>query len=43
MDPPPTRSRDQKFDYCTKDVWEELYEDDNSDAEEELEANLKTD
>ena len=32
-----------QFDDCTKDVLEELCEDDYSDAEEELEANLDTD
>ena len=32
-----------QFDDCTKDVLEELREDDYSDAEEELEANLDTD
>ena len=35
--------QDGQFDDCTKDVLEELYEDDHSDAEEELEANLDTD
>ena len=30
------------FDDCTKDVLEKLCEDDYSDAEEELEANLDT-
>ena len=32
-----------QFDDCTKDVFEELCEDNYSDAEEELEANLDTD
>ena len=31
------------FDDCTKDVLEELCDDDYSDAEEELEANVDTD
>ena len=35
--------QDGQFDDCTKDVLEELCEDDYSDAEEELEANLDTD
>ena len=35
--------QDSQFDDCTKDVLEELCEDDYSDAEEELEANLDTD
>ena len=35
--------QDGQFDNCTKDVLEELCEDDYSDAEEELEANLDTD
>ena len=37
--------QDGQFDdcTCTKDVLEELCEDDYSDAEEELEANLDTD
>ena len=32
-----------QFDDCTKDVLEELCEDDYSDAEDELEANVDTD
>ena len=35
--------QDGKFDDCTKDVLEELCEDDYSDAEEELEPNVDTD
>ena len=35
--------QDGQFDDCTKDVLEELCEDDYPDAEEELEANLDTD
>ena len=35
--------QDGQFDDCIKDVLEELCEDDYSDAEEELEANLDTD
>ena len=35
--------QDSQFDDCTKNVSEELCEDDYSDAEEELEANLDTD
>ena len=35
--------QDGQFDDCTKNVSEELCEDDYSDAEEELEANLDTD
>ena len=35
--------QDGQFDDCTKDVLEELCEDDYSDAEEELAANLDTD
>ena len=35
--------QDGQFDDCTKAVLEELCEDDYSDAEEELEANLDTD
>ena len=35
--------QDGQVDDCTKDVLEELCEDDHSDAEEELEANLDTD
>ena len=35
--------QDGQFDDCTKDVLEELCEDDYSDAEEELEANLDAD
>ena len=35
--------QDGQFGDCTKDVLEELCEDDYSDAEEELEANLDTD
>ena len=35
--------QDGYFDDCTKDVLEELCEDEYSDAEEELEANLDTD
>ena len=35
--------QDGQFDDCTKDVLEKLCEDDYSDAEEELEANLDTD
>ena len=35
--------QDGHFDDCTKDMLEELYEDDYSDAEEKLEANLGTD
>ena len=35
--------QDGQFDDCTKDVLEELCEDDYSDAEEELEANRDTD
>ena len=35
--------QDGQFDDCTKDVLEEPCEDDYSDAEEELEANLDTD
>ena len=35
--------QDGQFDDCAKDALEELYEDDYSDAEEELEANLDTD
>ena len=35
--------QDGQFDDCTKNVLEELCEDDYSDAEEELKANLDTD
>ena len=35
--------QDGQFDDCTKDVLEELWEDDYSDAKKELEANLDTD
>ena len=35
--------QDGQFDDCTKDVLEELCEDDYSDVEEELEANPDTD
>ena len=35
--------QDGQFDDCTKEVLEELCEDDHSDADEELEANLDTD
>ena len=35
--------QDGQFEDCTKEVLEELCEDDYSDAEEELEANLDTD
>ncbi|CAH3135379.1 unnamed protein product [Porites lobata] len=35
--------QDGQFDDCTKEVLEELCEDDYSDADEELEANLDTD
>ena len=35
--------QDGQFDDCTKDVLEELCEDDYSDAEDELEANVDTD
>ena len=35
--------QDGKFDDCTKDVLEELCEDDYSDAEEEFEPNVDTD
>ena len=35
--------QDGQFDDCTKDVLEELCEDDYSDAEEEVEANLDAD
>ena len=35
--------QDGQFDDCTKDVLEKLCEDDYSDAEEELEANLDAD
>ena len=35
--------QDGQFGDCTKDILEELCEDDYSDAEEELEGNLDTD
>ena len=35
--------QDGQFDDCTKDVLEKLCEDDYSDVEEELEADLDTD
>ena len=35
--------QDIQFDDCTEDVLEEVFEDDYSDAEEELEANRDTD